>query len=199
MPNSDQIIHHCGNWANAMRLAGLTPPTESRERRKGCPVPDAIAYYDSQRGCLPTRKQLDRFAADVGFSLALVRGKGWHEWIALGRERIADFPQLPAPPPYGSPEPDQWEPIDIDVVLPPRGTRRYSLRAILEAFEDYLGSLDALGAPTHRDYRQWCTGDPTKPSLVAVLARGTFDQLTRIVSDPDWRDHYPNDGDDESR
>jgi hypothetical protein len=150
MPNSDQIITYCGSWANAMRLAGLEPPDENDGRQQGCPVPDAIAYHFAQRGYLPTRKQLEKFATDQSFSLAAISRTRWHTWLDRGLDRIADFPDLPDPAPYGTPAPDGWEPIDIDVQLPPRGTRWYGTRAILDAYEQFL----TLAAKRHRPHTQ---------------------------------------------
>jgi hypothetical protein len=101
IPNSEQIIHYCESWAEATRRAGLDPPSGEAGRRRGCPVPDAIAYHFAERGVLPTRKDLFKFAEEMDFALAASRGR-WHGWIILGVERIKEIPQLPTPPPYGS-------------------------------------------------------------------------------------------------
>jgi len=186
MLNSEQIITAFGSWTRAVLAAGLEPPVEQRLQQKGLPVADAIACFYAQRGFLPTRKELFDFSQTSDFSLASQKNKGWHGYLDEGIRRIADFPQLPAPPAYGTKEPDDWEPITIEIELPPRKTRRYTRIAALEAVEDFTDWLQGK-APTNRAYRSYVTGRPDRPGLNAILVHGTLNELVTIVADPNWR------------
>lgn len=98
LPSADRIITAVGSWPQALVLAGLEMPTPVEVIQGGLPVPDAIALHFAQTGELPGgRKQLSTFARQSGFSLQSMRGKTWPDWLQLGRERVAQFPELPAP------------------------------------------------------------------------------------------------------
>lgn len=100
LPSADRIITALGNWPRALALAGLEQATPLERARAGLPVPDAITLFYAETGELPNnRKQLSRFAETQGFSLQTMRGKQWAAWLTLGRERIAEHPQLPTPGP----------------------------------------------------------------------------------------------------
>lgn len=175
-PTSGQIVTACGSWSNALEVAGLPQLDAEHHRQSGCPVPDAIAFYFASTGGLPSRKKLEAFAKECDFSLARITGRPWAEWIAAARNRAADFPQLPTLPDYPAAEPDEWSPIEVDIHLPPRGTRGYPRGVVLHALEEFLVWLDGR-RPTHRNYRSFCLHKPGTPSLAALLEHGKMAEL----------------------
>lgn len=178
----------CGSWESACELAGLAAEQPHTQRPAALPLQDAIAYFFANHRYLPTYKALDGFAGERRFSIASRGRMRWAQWIALGRERVAEFAELPAPPPYGERvTTEAWTPIDIGIALPPRRTRAYSDLDLLDAVEEFRRWL--RGRPhTNRRYREFCMGRPGVPSLNAIAARGGLDALIREVSTPGWRE-----------
>lgn len=180
LPTSGQILTACGSWEAALHVAGLPPLRAASTRRShdALPVPDAIVVFVAEHGYWPSRKQLDAYARKRSFALAQVRGKGWHAWIDEARARLADFPQLSDPGRYPSAAlPKFWVPVEVEIELPPRGVREYPRWAVLEALREFLAWLPPGAKPTHRRYREFCTGRVGVPGLGAVLAHGPMKDL----------------------
>lgn len=193
IPTAEQIKKAFGSWEEGLRIAGLDPLRGGQtSRHTALPVPDAIAYFYAQRGALPTKRQLDLFAAEEAFALASTRGTAWTEWLAAGIKRIQDFRELPPPPRYGTTPDGLWTPQAIAIDPPPRGTARYTLPAKLEALAEFKDDLSQRPnprerVPRDRRYKLWAQERPGRPSLRAILEEGPLREVMSLLDDPEWR------------
>lgn len=180
------LVATFGSFEAVLELAQL-PTSEQPPPAAGLSIPDAIAYFYAQTGVLPKKNTLDARMASDRISLASPKGKDWkNEWVSEGLERIAAFPQLPPPPPYGT-EPDgEWIPIEIDLgPLPPRRGRDYELLPILRSVERYVIWLE--GRPSRdRAYREFLHADEEAIDFKAVRRIGPLAELVEFVSRPGW-------------
>ncbi|MGE0025583.1 MAG: winged helix-turn-helix domain-containing protein [Thermoleophilia bacterium] len=185
LPTSDQIITASGNWRAACALAGVEGPT--RGEGAVC-VEQAIACFFARRGHLPSRRQLEAFAAQEQLSVA--KPPPWTEAVAAGVRAIRAHPALPEPPPYGAPPPAAWEPISIDQRLPKRRPRRYTAVERVDALRRFVRWCAEAGrSPSDAAYREWSRGKPV-PQLNAVRRAGkasVAEQVARLATEQDWQ------------
>ena len=189
LPTRGQIEHWCGSWDAALETAGLDArgePAGGREK-KALPVPDAIAVYFRQDGCLPSKRALTRFCTERDISWQTHRGKTWAEWLTAAVQRIADL-GLPSPPPYGEPAPDGWQPIDSELAMPSRRRRReYTYLEVLEWAHAFQANVEP-GARANTVVWKAFVRARRGPSLGVVKKHGGLAALLDEVTRPDWRE-----------
>lgn len=184
---AEDLVREFGSFEAVLELAQL-PPSEPVETPRGLSVADGIALYYARVGVLPNVKQLQPYMATLDVALTSLKGKSWEAHIADGLTRIASFPRLPPPPPYGTAANDDWIPIEIDLgELPVKHTRKHLLLTILESVERYVAWLS--GNPSRdRLYRTFVQLDQRAVSFNTMRRVAPLADLVAFVSRPNWRD-----------
>ncbi|HLH13824.1 MAG TPA: hypothetical protein VKV16_03470 [Solirubrobacteraceae bacterium] len=177
LPSEWQILRAAGSWDAALEIAGFERGPAPRAP-KGLALVDALELALEAIGCLPTRNELERFAAANRLSIAKGR-RGYAKELAELRARRADWgkwtPQ--APPPPGQ-RPDWRVQVELpgNVPLVERRKREWTRDECIAAIRRLLAELGSERL-TQRVYQQKAAGRRDLPALPSVQRHGRFIEL----------------------
>lgn len=174
LPSEGQILRIAGSWDKALRLAGLKP--RERDDHKGVSVVEALEWALESRGALPTRRELEAFAASNGFSVAW-KEMAWSAALVELRRRRAEWGKWtpPASPPLGS-RPDYAVEVSLPASTARRRRARWTREECVNAIARLLGELGGERL-TQRAYQQRARLDPDLPPLSSLQRHGTFAEI----------------------
>jgi len=190
LPSRSQISVFCGSWAKACQLAGLAPP-ERGGLTTGLPLPKAIDQFIEATGYLCSYNQLDEFAAEFDFALALKKkgGKWSTELAAAAKLRAERGSSMPSE--YW-PKSQPLEYVNPPAEIPgaaPRNRRDYWTKPlVLAAFRGYLAAKPPTVRPTTADYKSRRALHPHWPALSRTQQFGLFHQLLKEAAQPPSED-----------
>ena len=157
LPSSPQIVALFGSWSAALTAAELE--TASAAQPKGFPVVDAIAVFVRTQGRLPSRGELEEFAADPrwAFPLQSTARRPWQEWMAafeawwvgeVGRSLPETAPRSPFVPLS-----------EEELVALPKSTRPpkgwWTRERVIACVVAYLEQHPEVTQLQQRGYRAW--------------------------------------------
>lgn len=187
LPGGDVVMRVLGcTWVQALERTGL-PHEQPTLGTQALTVAEAIEIALNEKGALPTRPELDRFATANDLAVAKTRGKYVDILTALRADRAARGLDTPLSAPPADQRPDWDEPVGRRLG-PPRGRVRLDddqKLDVLIAFLDHLDTFDRVAdrQPTSEVYDAWSDGHGDRPSRVAIVGEGgSFDEMVREAS-----------------